>query len=128
MGLFRRAPEPSAPVVPWEDGGLRAEVVPAGRRRTVVLTAGDVQVQLAAAEVRELLRGRTGIAESTGSPLAFLCRPASAAPGSVVHEVVAHLPAQALALVVAAEPPAVAAVLDGAALESFTAWGRDLAG
>ncbi len=86
-------------------------------------------VQLHAAEVRDLARGRLGIAESAVPPLAFLCRAGAAAPGSEVHDVVGHLPAEALALVVVVDRRStVAAVLDGALLESFTSWGEALPG
>lgn len=120
------------PVPPWQGGALRAgvQLLPLGRRDvpTVVLSLDGLQVQVPAGEVRALVQGRTGVAESSGSPVSFLCRPGAAAPGSAVHEVVGGLPGEALALVVDDGRPRLAAVLDGPVLESFTGWARALPG
>lgn len=127
----RHAPPAVAPeVAPWVHGEVSAELalLPAGRRRgapSIVLTTGDVRVQLHVADVVQLVRGSTGIAESVGTPVAFLARPGAAAPTSVVAELVASAEPSSLVLLV--EPiDRIAATLVGSTLESFADWVRAL--
>ncbi|CAB4904668.1 unannotated protein [freshwater metagenome] len=133
FGFRRRPTVPPAPVVPWQGAAVRAEfaLLPVERRRdvpSVVLAAGGVRVQLHASDVRAVGRGRAGIAESAVPPLAFLCRPGAAGPGSAMHDDLGHLPSDSWALVLDDAPLVAAAVLDGAEAASFLAWAADLPG
>ena len=133
FGLGRRAPVRSVPVVPWQGSTLRAEfdLLPVVRRRdvpSVVLSTGDVRVQLHASDVRAVGRGRRDVAESAVAPLAFLCRPGAADAGTGMHDDLGHLPPEAWALVLDGVPLEAVAVLEGTDSASFLAWAAQLPG
>ena len=116
-------------VAPWVGSMLRADLaVVTVRRRAipgVALTSGDQRIVLRADEVRSVVDGALGIAESLGSPLAFLCRPGAASADSPAGALVTE--ADPRSLVVLAEPmDRIAGSIAPEEVAGFSSWVRSL--
>lgn len=132
--MFGRSKELVAPAVPsWSGAGVSARwtTVPAGLRGrsqapAVEIAAGGGTSRYLLASLRDVVDGRTGVADGTGTPQTFLARVGAYGADTPAGDLTRGLPDGALALLVAPMDAAPAAVLSGRDLEAFEEWVRGL--
>lgn len=131
-----KSPEPPAwaltDVEPWVGPSARAEWAPlaVGRRqrlvRSVIVRTQQSSAQFRVSDLDRVLRKQQGVAESSSSPLMFLCWPEAASPSSAAEEWTTEVPDGTLLMLPAAmdSPPLLA--LNDEELLSLTRWVQSL--
>lgn len=131
-----KSPEPPAwaltEVAPWLGTSARAEWAPlaVGRRRRLVRSVVVRTVQLSAqfrvSDLDRVLRKQQGIAESSSSPLMFLCWPEAAGPSSAAEQWTTQVPAETLLMLPAAMDTPPPLILHDEELRGLTRWVQSL--